>query len=66
MSLVNKNAAILIKDIEAKDVLIKRTIELINDPKEQEDLKRNMKQLAFSDSANMIAKEVLKLAGYTL
>ena len=64
MSLVNKNAAILIKDTEATKILVNKAIELINNSTEQQTLKTNIKQLAFFNSANVIAKEVLKLAGY--
>jgi UDP-N-acetylglucosamine--N-acetylmuramyl-(pentapeptide) pyrophosphoryl-undecaprenol N-acetylglucosamine transferase len=66
MALVNKNAAILIKDMEAVKLLVTRAIQLVNDTNEQQKLKVNMKQLAFFNSANVIAKEVLKLARYKL
>ncbi|MDP3558165.1 MAG: undecaprenyldiphospho-muramoylpentapeptide beta-N-acetylglucosaminyltransferase [Bacteroidota bacterium] len=66
MALVNKNAAILIKDSEASKKLVERAIQLVNDANEQEQLKINMKQLAFLDSANVIANEVLKLANYKI
>ncbi|MEO6302749.1 MAG: glycosyltransferase, partial [Bacteroidia bacterium] len=66
MSLVNKNAAILVKDIEATKVLVDKAIELINNSTEQQTLKTNIKQLAFLNSANVIAKEVLKLANYNI
>ncbi|MBA3681072.1 MAG: undecaprenyldiphospho-muramoylpentapeptide beta-N-acetylglucosaminyltransferase [Bacteroidetes bacterium] len=66
MSLVNKNAAILVKDTEATKVLVDKAIELINNSTEQQTLKGNMKQLAFLNSANVIAKEVLKLANYNM
>jgi hypothetical protein len=38
----------------------------MNDVKKQEDLKKNIGSLALYNSANMIAKEVLKLANYKL
>jgi hypothetical protein len=37
---------------------------LVNNNSEQQQLKTNMKQLAFFNSANVIAKEVLKLANH--
>ncbi len=64
LALVNKQAAILIKDIEANQLLIKEAIALINNETKQQQLKQNIKQLAFLNSANIIAKEVLKLANY--
>lgn len=66
MALVNKGAAILIKDTEADKTLVDSAIQLIKNIDEQEKLKLNIKQLAFSNSANLIAKEVLKLAGYNV
>jgi len=65
MSLVNKNAAILVNDTEARNILVGKVIELVNNSTEQQILKTNMKQLAFLNSANVIAKEVLKLAKYS-
>lgn len=66
MALVNKGAAILIKDTVADKTLVDSAIQLIKNIDEQEKLKLNIKQLAFSNSANLIAKEVLKLAGYNV
>ncbi|MBL7919518.1 MAG: undecaprenyldiphospho-muramoylpentapeptide beta-N-acetylglucosaminyltransferase [Bacteroidia bacterium] len=64
MSLVNKSAAILVNDTEARNILVGKVIELANNSTEQQLLKTNMKQLAFFNSANVIAKEILKLANY--
>lgn len=66
MALVNKQAAIIIKDINASKDLVKETIVLLNNEVKQQQLKNNIKELAFPNSANIIAKEVLKLANYTL
>ncbi len=64
MSLVNKNAAILVRDDEAKTKLVKEAITLMKDEKKQNELKQNIGTLALLNSANVIAKEVLKLANY--
>lgn len=64
MSLVNKQAAILVKDSEAKLKLINEAVTLMNDPNKQEQLKKNISALALFNSANVIANEVLKLANY--
>jgi UDP-N-acetylglucosamine--N-acetylmuramyl-(pentapeptide) pyrophosphoryl-undecaprenol N-acetylglucosamine transferase len=66
MALVNKHAAILVKDISATQDLVKEAITLIKDEVKQQQLKTNIKQLAFHNSANVIAKEVLKLANYKI
>lgn len=62
MALVNKDAAILVKDQEAKEVLINKALELISDQAKQVTLSNNISKMAYFDSANVIATEVLKLA----
>ena len=61
MSLVNNDAAILVKDISAKESLVKATIELLKDEAKQAVLSKNIHQLAKPEAANEIANEVLKL-----
>ena len=62
LALVNKNAALYVKDIEAKDLLLDKAIEAVKQPDLLKNLSKNITELAFTDSANMIAKEVIKLA----
>lgn len=62
LALVNKNAALYVKDAEAKDLLIDKAIETVNHPELLKNLSRNISKLAFTDSANVTAKEVIKLA----
>jgi UDP-N-acetylglucosamine--N-acetylmuramyl-(pentapeptide) pyrophosphoryl-undecaprenol N-acetylglucosamine transferase len=66
MSLVNKKAAILVKDTEAKKYLINEAIALINNNLLQEELSKNCGLLALPNSTSIIANEVLKLANYKL
>jgi UDP-N-acetylglucosamine--N-acetylmuramyl-(pentapeptide) pyrophosphoryl-undecaprenol N-acetylglucosamine transferase len=66
MALVNKNAALFIKDNEAKGTLIQTAVSLISNTSQQVTLTNNISQMAFQNSANVIALEVLKLANYTL
>jgi len=66
MSLVNKKAAILVRDDQAKTTLIKEAIALVNNASLQEELSKNCALLALPNSTSMIANEVLKLANYTL
>lgn len=61
MALVTHNAAVLIKDSEARERLCKETITLINDVEQCYKLSENIGRLAFQDSANVIANEVLSL-----
>lgn len=61
MALVNNNAAILVKDIDAHNTLIAELEKLIVDNVKQESLKQNIARLAFKNSADIIADEVVKL-----
>jgi UDP-N-acetylglucosamine--N-acetylmuramyl-(pentapeptide) pyrophosphoryl-undecaprenol N-acetylglucosamine transferase len=61
MALVNKQAAILVKDSEARNVLCNQALELINNEKKCTSLSDNISTMAFKDSAINIAKEVLRL-----
>ncbi len=62
MALVNKNAAVLVRDAEAAEKLIPTALELIKDKKRLEQLHTNVLQLAQTDSAKRIATEVIALA----
>ena len=62
LALVNKNAALYVKDADAQNLLLDKAIETVNQPGLLKNLSKNIAELAFTDSANVIAKEVLKLA----
>ena len=62
MALVNKQAAVLVKDKEAKDSLISTALSLMQDNAQLEELHKNILKLALPDSARLIAEEVMKLA----
>lgn len=62
MALVNKQAAVLVKDKEAKDSLISTALSLMQDNTQLEELHKNILKLALPDSARLIAEEVMKLA----
>jgi len=61
MALVNQNAAILVKDVEAKEKLVDQTLALVKDEMQKEKLSVNIAKMAFNDSAEIIADEVIKL-----
>lgn len=61
LALVNKNAALYVKDVDAKELLLDKAIETVNQPELLRNLSKNIAELAFTDSANVIAKEVIKL-----
>jgi UDP-N-acetylglucosamine--N-acetylmuramyl-(pentapeptide) pyrophosphoryl-undecaprenol N-acetylglucosamine transferase len=60
MQLVHKNAALLVKDSEAKDKLVFMIIELAKDTGKQEELRENIAKLGIADADQRIAKEILK------
>lgn len=61
LALVEKNAAILVKDSEARDILIDSTVKLLEDDFLCDQLSSNIKDLALLNADEVIAKEVLKL-----
>ncbi|MFB0924648.1 MAG: undecaprenyldiphospho-muramoylpentapeptide beta-N-acetylglucosaminyltransferase [Vicingaceae bacterium] len=61
MALVNHNAALLVKDTEAQELLMPMLIDLVKNDAEQQKIANNVAKMAFSDSANIIADEVIKL-----
>jgi UDP-N-acetylglucosamine--N-acetylmuramyl-(pentapeptide) pyrophosphoryl-undecaprenol N-acetylglucosamine transferase len=60
MQLVNKNAAMMVKDNEVKEKLMFMTIELAKDESKQNELRTNIATLAITDADVKIAKEILK------
>ncbi|MDP4285899.1 MAG: undecaprenyldiphospho-muramoylpentapeptide beta-N-acetylglucosaminyltransferase [Bacteroidota bacterium] len=61
MSLVNKNAALMIKDNEAKEQLVATVIDLSKNEILQQELKKNIIPLAITDADDVIAKEIIKI-----
>ena len=61
MALVNKDAAILVKDAEAIDKLIPKALEVINNEEELNKLSENILKMAQPNSANRIVDEAIKL-----
>ena len=62
LALVHKEAALMVKDAEAQSQLIHLAMEVIQDTQQLTSLSTHIKELALPDSANIIAKEVIKLA----
>ena len=60
-ALEEKGAAIMIKDADAKEQLMKRVINLMKDDARQKILSTNIKTLAIPNAADRIAEEVLNL-----
>ena len=64
LALADKDAAIHIRDVDARKELIPAAVDLVKDEARLEQLHENILKLAMYDSAEVIANEVLKLAGY--
>jgi UDP-N-acetylglucosamine--N-acetylmuramyl-(pentapeptide) pyrophosphoryl-undecaprenol N-acetylglucosamine transferase len=62
LSLVKKEAAIMIKDQEAMDKLLPEAIRIIDDEEKRRNLSINIAEIGKPDSAKVIAEEVLKMA----
>ena len=62
MALVNKNAALYVKDIEAPDKVISLAINTVQDSDKLKSLSLNIKKLALPNAADIIADEVISLA----
>jgi UDP-N-acetylglucosamine--N-acetylmuramyl-(pentapeptide) pyrophosphoryl-undecaprenol N-acetylglucosamine transferase len=61
MALVNRDAALLIKDVDAKDRLIDELKSLLSSDDRRSGLEQNIKYFARPQAAKMIAAEILKL-----
>lgn len=62
LALVNKDAALYVKDIEAPDTLLNTALKTVNDEAKLASLSENIKKLGLKNSADVIADEVIKLA----
>ena len=62
MALVRRDAAILVKDIDALSDMVPTALDLIGNDDRIAMLEQNILTLALPDSANLIAQEVIKLA----
>ncbi|MBQ6681328.1 MAG: undecaprenyldiphospho-muramoylpentapeptide beta-N-acetylglucosaminyltransferase [Prevotella sp.] len=62
MALVNKEAALYVKDAEAPATLLTLAVDTINDDQKLAKLSENILKLGLRNSADIIADEVIKLA----
>jgi UDP-N-acetylglucosamine--N-acetylmuramyl-(pentapeptide) pyrophosphoryl-undecaprenol N-acetylglucosamine transferase len=61
MNLVQKNAALMIRDNEVNERLVQAIIELNRDEQKQEQLKNNISQFAVVDADVKVAEEILNI-----
>ena len=62
LALVNKQAALYVKDVEAAKILLPLAIDTAKDDAKLQSLHENILKMALPNSAEIIAKEVIKLA----
>lgn len=60
MALVDKNAAQIVRDNEAREKLFKNIFELLNDKEKIKELSENITKLAVKNATELIVKEVKK------
>lgn len=60
-NLINRHAALMIKDNDAKEKLVATVIELAKDNNRQDELRKNISALAITDADERIAKKILDL-----
>lgn len=65
MSLVNEGAAIMIKDVEAKETLVSESLKLLYDENQCIKLKESISRLAKPHATEEIVNEIEKLIGIT-
>lgn len=66
LALVNKQAALYVKDCDAPEVLMNTALQTVRNEKQLKELSNNIGRLALPHSATIIAQEVLKLAGWNI
>lgn len=62
MALVNKGAAVLVRDEAAREELLPAAISLLDDPQRQRELAENIGRMARPGAAGIIAGEIMKIA----
>jgi undecaprenyldiphospho-muramoylpentapeptide beta-N-acetylglucosaminyltransferase len=61
MALVNKGAALFVKDAEAPNKLLQLAIDIVTNEQKLTSLSQNVKKMGLHNSADVIANEVIKL-----
>lgn len=62
LALANRGAAIYVKDAEAPSTLLELAVRTVGDTQQLKSLSENVLKLALPDSAEIIAREVIKIA----
>lgn len=64
LALANRDAALYVKDADAPRQLLQLALDTVNDDAKLQSLSENVLKMALPDSAEIIAKEVIKLASH--
>lgn len=62
LALVNKDAAVYVKDADAAGILLKTAFDIVNNDAKLQSLRDNILKLGLRNSADIIADEVIRLA----
>lgn len=63
MAMITHNAAMMVEDKEAEKILVDLALDLVKDDFRLSVLRENIAKMAYKNSANLIADEILKLVG---
>lgn len=63
MALVSNDAALMVKDNEAREKLVGEALKLLSEPDKLEEMSRNISKMALLNSAGKIGDEVVRLLG---
>ncbi|MCH5229255.1 MAG: undecaprenyldiphospho-muramoylpentapeptide beta-N-acetylglucosaminyltransferase [Muribaculaceae bacterium] len=61
MALVNRGAAVMIKDADARNKLVPEALNLLSQPEKLAEMSKNISSMAITDSAARIGKEVCRI-----
>ncbi len=61
-ALVNNHAALLVKDVDAREHLVNKALEVMSNPEQRQKLTENIGRMAYANAAEAIAAEVTRLA----
>ena len=64
MALVEKKAAVCVKDVEARMILVPRALEIVNDSEKMSQLGKNILQMGKPNATKRIVEEVLALVDF--
>ena len=62
MALASRDAALMVRDAEAREELVPLALKIVAKPERLAALSAEVRKMAFNDSAEVIAREVIKLA----